>query len=118
MYDAEDKRISASKILKISGDKSEDMIAPSIVHGTAISPNFQPSENSIRFCLAYITVDATELLNAANRLLLTANVGENPTNVNIGTMIVPPPKPIIDPNIPAINPSGINQSSSSMLYRY
>ncbi|SVC05509.1 uncharacterized protein METZ01_LOCUS258363, partial [marine metagenome] len=118
MYDAEDKRISASKILKISGDKSEDMIAPSIVPGTAINPSFQPSEKSIRFCLAYITVDATELLNAANRLLLAANVGENPANVNIGTMIVPPPKPTIDPNIPAINPSGINQSSSSMLYRY
>jgi len=39
-------------------------------------------------------------------------------NVNTGTIIIPPPRPIIDPNIPAINPSGINQSSSSMLYRY
>jgi len=28
MYDAEDKRTNASKILKIVGDKSEDMIAP------------------------------------------------------------------------------------------
>ena len=91
MYDAEDKRTTASKILKISGDISEDMIAPSMVPGTAINPSFKPSENSIRFCLAYIAVDATELLNAANRLLPTANVGENPTNVNTGTMIVPPP---------------------------
>jgi hypothetical protein len=30
-------------------------------------------------------------------------------------MIIPPPRPIIDPNIPATNPSGINQSSSSMI---
>jgi hypothetical protein len=118
MYDAEEIRISANKILKMSGDISEDTNAPSIVPGTAIKPSFQPSESSIRFCLAYMVVDATELLNTANRLLLTANVGENPANVNTGTIIIPPPRPIIDPNIPAINPSGINQSSSSMLYRY
>ena len=99
----------------MSGDISEDTNAPSIVPGTAINPSFQPSDNSIRFCLAYIAVDATELLNTANKLLLTANVGENPANVNTGTMIIPPPRPIIDPNIPATNPSGINQSSSSMI---
>jgi len=115
MYDAEEIRTSANKILKISGDKSEDISAPSMVPGTAINPSFQPSESSILFCLAYVTVDATELLNTANRLLLTANVGENPANVNTGTIIIPPPKPIIDPNIPAINPSGINQSSSSII---
>jgi len=108
----------SNKILKISGDISEDTNAPSMVPGTAIKPSFQPSESSIRFCLAYIAVDATELLNTANRLLLTANVGENPMNVNIGTIIIPPPKPIIDPNIPATNPSGINQSCSNILYRY
>ena len=118
MYDAEEIRTSANKILKMSGDISEDTNAPSIVPGTAINPSFQPSESSIRFCLAYIAVEATELLNTANRLLLTANVGENPINVNTGTMIIPPPKPIIDPNIPATNPSGINQSCSNILYRY
>ena len=118
MYDAEEIRISANKILKMSGDISEDMNAPRMVPGTAINPSFQPSESSIRFCLAYIAVEATELLNTANRLLLTANVGENPMNVNTGTIIIPPPKPIIDPNIPATNPSGINQSCSNILYRY
>ena len=118
MYDAEEIRTSANKILKISGDISEDMNAPSMVPGTAINPSFQPSESSIRFCLAYIVVDATELLNTANRLLLTASVGENPMNVNTGTIIIPPPRPIIDPNIPATNPSGINQSCSNILYRY
>jgi len=41
-----------------------------------------------------------------------ANAGENPKNVSTGTMIIPPPKPIIEPNRPAANPSGINQSSS------
>ena len=96
-------------------DKSEEMNAPSIVPGTAINPSFQPSENSILFCLAYVAVDATELLNTANRLLLTASVGENPTNVNTGTIIIPPPNPIIDPNIPATNPNGINQSSSNII---
>ena len=117
MYDAEEIRTNANKILKISGDISEDTNAPSMVPGTAINPSFQPSESSIRFCLAYIVVDATELLNTANRLLLTASVGENPMNVNTGTIIIPPPRPIIDPNIPATNPSGINQSSSIILYR-
>ena len=118
MYDAEEIRTSANKILKMSGDISEDMNAPRMVPGTAINPSFQPSESSIRFCLACIAVEATELLNTANRLLLTANVGENPMNVNTGTIIIPPPKPIIDPNIPATNPSGINQSCSNILYRY
>ena len=74
MYDAEEIRTSANKILKMSGDISEDMNAPSMVPGTATNPSFQPSESSIRFCLAYIAVDATELLNTANRLLLTASV--------------------------------------------
>ena len=91
MYDAEEMRTSANNILKISGDMSEDMNAPSIVPGIAINPSFQPSESSMRFCLAYMVVDATELLNTANRLLLTANVGENPMNVNTGTIIIPPP---------------------------
>ena len=118
MYDAEDMRTSANKTLKISDDKSEEMNAPNMVPGTAIKPSFQPNENSTRFCLAYATVDPTELLNTANKLLLTASVGENPMNVNTGTIIIPPPKPIIDPNIPAINPKGINQISSNMLNRY
>jgi len=118
MYDAEDMRTSANKTLKISDDKSEEMNAPNMVPGTAIKPSFQPNENSTRFCLAYATVDPTELLNTANKLLLTASVGENPMNVNTGTIIIPPPKPIIDPNIPAINPKGINQISSNILNRY
>jgi len=109
MYDADAKRTSANKILKISGDRSEDMNAPSIVPGTAINPSFQPRESSMRFCLAYTAVDATELLNTANKLLLTASVGENPTNVNTGTIIIPPPRPIIEPNRPATNPSGMSQ---------
>ena len=118
MYDAEEIRTSANKILKISDDKSEEINAPSIVPGTVIKPSFQPNENSTRFCLAYATVDPTELLKTANKLLLTASVGGNPMNVNTGTIIIPPPKPIIDPSIPAINPKGINQISSNMLNRY
>jgi len=109
MYDADAKRTSANKILKISGERSEDMNAPSTVPGIAINPSFQPSESSMRFCLAYTAVDATELLNTANKLLLTARVGENPTNVNTGTIIIPPPRPIIEPNKPATNPSGMSQ---------
>ena len=65
MYDAEDKRTNANRILKIVGDKSEEMNAPSTVPGIAINPSFQPSEISILFCLAYVAVDATELLNTA-----------------------------------------------------
>jgi len=71
--------------------------------------------NLVKICLAYTAVAPTELLNTANKLLLTASVGENPINVSTGTIIIPPPKPIIDPNIPAINPKGINQISSNIL---
>jgi len=52
-------------------------------------------------------VDAMALLNAAKRLLLAAVVGGNPRNVNTGTTIIPPPRPIIEPNIPAAKPKRI-----------
>jgi hypothetical protein len=55
-------------------------------------------------------VDAIELLSAAKRLLLAAAVGENPRNVSTGTTIIPPPRPIIEPNIPAANPRAINHN--------
>ncbi len=73
-------------------------------------PSFNPSENSIRFCLEYEMVDATALLNAAKRLLLAASVGENPKNVKTGTTIIPPPNPIIDPNTPAAKPKAMSHS--------
>ena len=57
-------------------------------------------------------VDATELLNAAKRLLLAASAGGNPANVIAGTAIIPPPKPTIEPSTPATNPNGINQKFS------
>mgnify|MGYP007095148890 CR=1 FL=1 len=86
------------------------MIAPRIVPGIASNPSFNPKEYSILFCFEYEIVDATELLNAAKRLLLAATVGGNPKKVKTGTTIIPPPRPIIDPNIPAINPKGINHN--------
>ena len=57
-------------------------------------------------------VDAMALLSAAKRLLLAAAVGENPRNVNTGTTIIPPPRPIIEPNIPAANPRAISHNWS------
>ncbi len=51
-----------------------------------------------------------ELLNAANKLLLAAKVGGNPKKVNTGTTIIPPPRPIIEPSIPATNPNGMNHN--------
>ena len=39
-----------------------------------------------------------------------AAVGGNPRNVKTGTTIIPPPRPIIEPNTPAANPNGINHS--------
>ena len=54
-------------------------------------------------------VEATALLKAAKRLLLAAAVGGNPKKVNTGTTMIPPPRPIIEPSIPAANPNGINQ---------
>ena len=41
----------------------------------------------------------------ANRLVLATCGGERPRNVRTGDIIIPPPTPIIDPNIPAINPT-------------
>ena len=73
MYDADAKRTSANKILKISGDKSEDMNAPSTVPGTAINPSFQPSESSMRFCLAYTAVDAEVFRGALRPFATTVN---------------------------------------------
>jgi hypothetical protein len=70
---------------------------------------------SIRCCLAYEIDDATALLKTAKILLLAANTGVNPKNVSTGTMIIPPPNPINEPNRPATNPSGINQRSSIMI---
>jgi hypothetical protein len=88
------------------------MYAPSIVPGIDNNPSFSPIEYSILFCLEYEMVDATALLNAAKRLLLAASVGGNPAKVKTGTIMIPPPKPIIDPNTPATNPKGINHNSS------
>jgi len=99
-----------NKILKISDEISDEITAPKIVPGIVNSPSFNPNENSILFCLEYVIVDATALLNAAKRLLLAATVGGNPKKVKIGTTIIPPPRPIIEPNIPAANPKGINHS--------
>ena len=86
--------------------------APRIVPGMHIKPSFSPTPYSILFCLAYVAVDATALLNAANRLLLAANVGGNPAKVITGTAIIPPPSPIIEPNTPAANPNGISHRFS------
>lgn len=41
----------------------------------------------------------------ANRLVLATCGGERPRNVRTGDIIIPPPTPIIDPSIPAINPT-------------
>ena len=86
--------------------------APRIVPGIHIRPNLNPIPYSILFCLAYVAVDAIALLNAANRLLLAANVGGKPAKVITGTAIIPPPSPIIEPSTPAANPNGINHKFS------
>ena len=86
--------------------------APRIVPGIHIRPSFSPMAYSIRFCLAYVAVDAIALLNAANKLLLAANVGGNPAKVITGTATIPPPSPIIEPKTPAAKPSGINHKFS------
>ena len=86
--------------------------APRIVPGMHIKPNLIPIPYSILFCLAYVAVDATALLNAANRLLLAANVGGNPAKVITGTATIPPPRPIIEPSTPAANPNGISHRFS------
>ena len=108
-------KIRANKILKSEGVISEETYAPRIVPGIDNNPSFKPIEYSILLCLAYEIDDATALLKTAKILLLAARAGENPKNVNTGTMIIPPPNPIIEPNRPATNPSGINHSSSIMV---
>ena len=96
----------------MTGVITSEINAPRIVPGMHIKPNLNPIPYSILFCLAYVAVDATALLNAANRLLLAANVGGNPAKVITGTATIPPPRPIIDPNTPAANPNGINHKFS------
>ena len=41
---------------------------------------------------------------------LLQQLEENPKNVNTGTTIIPPPRPIIEPNTPAANPKRINHN--------
>ena len=94
---------------------SAETSAPKTLPGMDINPNFIPIEYSIRFCLAQDKDEDAALPKTAKRLLLTATVGGNPKNVKTGTMIIPPPNPIIEPNNPATNPNGINQISSIMI---
>ena len=110
MYAADAISTNPNKILKMSGATPVDITAPKTVPGIESSPSLSPKAYSIRFCLEYEIVDAVALLNAANRLLLAAAVGGNPKKVSIGTTIIPPPKPIMEPNSPAANPKGISHS--------
>jgi hypothetical protein len=110
MYAENAINTNPNKILKISGATSDEIIAPKTVQGTDNNPSLIPNGKSILFCLVYETVDATELLSAAKRLLLAAAVGGNPINVNTGTTIIPPPSPIIEPRIPPAKPNKISQS--------
>ena len=110
MYAADEIKTNPNNILKIAGATSVEISAPKIVPGIDSNPSFNPKENSILFCLVYEIVDAIELLSAAKRLLLAAAVGGNPRKVNTGTTIIPPPRPIIEPKIPAANPKGINHN--------
>ena len=48
----------------------------------------------------------------ANRLVLATCAGERPRNVRAGDIIIPPPTPIIDPNMPAINPTNTKKGKS------
>lgn len=48
----------------------------------------------------------------ANRLVLATCGGERPRNVRTGDIIIPPPTPIIDPSIPAINPTNTKKGKS------
>lgn len=111
-------KINANKILKIEGVISEETYAPTIVPGIDNKPSFNPREYSILRCLAYEIDEAIALLNTAKILLLADNVGGNPKNVSTGTMIIPPPKPIMEPKRPAANPSGINHNSSIIVEFY
>ena len=89
--------------------KLHSQVPPKTVPGTDNNPNLIPKGKSILFCLVYEAVDAIELLSAAKRLLLAAAVGGNPINVNTGTTIIPPPRPIMEPRIPPAKPNKISQ---------
>ena len=108
-------KINQNKILNKTRVISVEINAPKTIPGMDNSTNFIPIEYSIRFCLAYDKDDDTAFPNTAKRLLLTATVGGNPKNVKTGTMIIPPPNPMIEPNNPATNPSGINQRFSNII---
>ena len=115
MYTAEEVKITANVIWNMAGVIISETNAPRIVPGIHIKPNFNPIPYSILFCFAYMLVDATALVNTANKLLLAANVGGNPANIITGTAIIAPPSPIIEPNIPVANPNGINHKFSIII---
>ena len=59
----------------MTGVITSETNAPRIVPGMHMRPNLNPIPYSILFCFAYVAVEATALLNAANKLLLAASVG-------------------------------------------
>ena len=69
MYTAEETKINANRIWNVTGVIISETNAPRMVPGMHIKPNLNPIPYSILFCLAYVAVEATALLNAANRLL-------------------------------------------------
>ena len=117
IYTAEETRTNAKRIWNIIGVITSEINAPRIVPGIHIKPNLKPIPYSILFCFAYVAVEATALLNTANKLLLAANAGGNPAKVITGTAIIPPPRPIIEPKTPAAKPSGINQRKSIIIIK-
>lgn len=51
----------------------------------------------------------------ANRLVLATCGGDRPRNVKTGDIIIPPPTPIIDPNMPAMNPTNTKKGKAKSL---
>jgi hypothetical protein len=49
-------------------------------------------------------VDETLVEETANRLVLATCGGVKPRKVSTGEIIIPPPIPIMEPKMPAINP--------------
>ena len=107
-----------SMTLKRSDSMCSAIIAPAAVPGIDMMPSFSPREYLILFFTAWVTVAPLRLPNVPNRLLLAISAGWNPRNARTGDIMIPPPKPTIDPAVPAANPKSINQrlSSTKVLY--
>ena len=96
---------NAKYALKTDGEISLDIKAPRTAPGTEKHAIFRPILYLILLCLAYSITDEILVEVTAIRLVLAIWEGVKPIKVRTGAITIPPPIPIMEPRVPAANPT-------------